>query len=443
MSIVTFLKTGLILVFAFVFVSLPGWAGSVTELVAGPAIFVSKTTGSNKNPGTRSKPMKNLDKAIKKASPGAVILVAEGTYSGTFDIGYFESDKALKLYGGFTTDFSKRDPVHYPTLLQPDNASGAKSRKPILKFTKAIDGTVIDGFIFDMGRRNSYDPAKGKPSGVETGMLLLPPQKASGEKPTVTESCLAIPSAAQGGDITIANSAFLNCAKFGIQAGLRSGKMRILNNVFVADRMAAIEVYGTCRQTGGPGSTTKCGDTEIAFNTVLFSWSRTKDFLDMGYGIRIMTKMGYDIHDNIISASITAGIDDSRYNPDEWIRLDNNIFFANRKGDLHYSPQSNTILDLEVSQFDDLDFADVSGNQNLLPRNLPVDTAYLEGFLAARYSEKTDLDRNSPANQWRSVLGLNLQGKLSSSVSMFANRYPLGEALKLFGAIKGKGAQCF
>ncbi len=416
-------------------------AGTPNELVADAALFVSKTTGSNKNPGTRTEPLKNLDKAIKKASAGDTILVAEGVYAGTFDIGYFESDKPLKLYGGFTTDFSKRDPVAHPTLLQPDNASGGKSRKPIFRFTKAIDGAVIDGFVFDMGRRNSYDPVKGKPEGVETGMLLLPPKKAPGDNPTVTESCLSIPSAAQGGDILIAHNAFLNCAKFGIQAGLRSGTMRIRDNVFVADRMAAIEVYGTCRATGGPKASTRCGTAEISRNTILFTWSRLKDFLDMGYGIRIMTKLGYDIDDNIIGGNIMAGIDHSRFNPDEWITMDGNVFFVNRKADLEYSPASNTTLDLRADQFDDLEFKSVSGNVDALQKNLPVDTAYLEGFLSARYSEKTDLDRDSPANQWRSILGMNLQGTISSSVSMFANRYPVEKALELFGAVPGKGAR--
>ncbi len=418
-------------------------ADPILEPQSGTVIFVSKTTGSNKNPGTRAEPLKNLDKAIKKAAEGDTIAVAEGVYSGTFDIGYFESDKVLKLYGGFSADFSKRDPVTQPTLLQPDNASGAKSRKPIFRFTKVIDGAVVDGFVFDMGQRNSYDPAKGKPDGVETGMLLLPPKKASGEKPTVTENCLSIPSAAQGGNITIANNAFLNCAKFGIQAGLRSGTMKILNNVFVANRMAAIEVYGTCPSKGGPKSHTRCGTAEIADNTILFSWSRTKDFLDMGYGTRVMTKLGYDIHGNIIGGSIMAGIDHSRFNPDEWITLDDNVFFVNRKADLEYSPASNTTLDLGAEQFEDLEFSSVSGNVNAIQKGIPVNTSYLEGFLSARYSEETDLDRDSPANQWRSILGMNLQGTMTSSVSMFGNRYPVNEALKLFGAVPGKGAQAF
>jgi hypothetical protein len=38
-------------------------------------------------------------------------------------------------------------------------------------------------------------------------------------------------------------------------------------------------------------------------------------------------------------------------------------------------------------------------------------------------------------------MGLPKQGKLNSQVSMFANRYPLPDALKLFGAAAQVGAQ--
>jgi len=419
-------------------------AGELDTLLApatGSAIFVSKATGSNSNPGTREAPLKNLDKAIARATAGDTLLVAEGVYNGTFDIGYLESDKPLRLYGGFAADFSSRDPVAHPTLIQPDNASGAKSRKALLTFTRAVDGTVVDGFVFDMGLRNSYHASEGKPDGVETGRLLLPPEKSGSDNATVTEACLAIPSAAQGGDVLIQNNAFVNCAKFAIQAGLRSGSLRIQDNVFVANRMAAVEVYGTCASTGGPKSSVRCGEAEIARNTILFSWSRTKDLLDMGYGVRVMTKLGYDLHHNLIGGNVMAGVDHSRFNPDEWLKLDHNTFFVNKKADLEYSPASNTTLDLRADQFGDLELASVTGNRSEITKGLPVDPAYLEGFLSARYREQTDLDRGSPANQWRSILGLPLQGTMTSSVSMYGNRYPWRKALELFGAVEGVGAQ--
>lgn len=402
--------------------------------------YVSKTTGKNSNPGTKAQPFKNIDKAVKIAADGDTINVAQGVYSGTFDIGFIDCKKAVKLIGSFAADFSSRDIKKYPTLFQPNNKSAAKSRKALLRFSGNVDGVVVDGFVFDMGERNAYHSQKGKPDGLETGMLLLPPQKMSGQSATVTEACLSIPSSAKGGHITIRNNVFINSAKFGIQAGLRQGSLLITGNVFVSNRMAAIEVYGTCRSTGGPKSLSMCAEVEISYNTILFSWSRTKELLDMGYGIRIMTKLKYDIHHNIIAGNVLAGVDHSRFNKNQWIKLDNNIFFANKMADLEYSPESNTKLNLRVEQFGDLEFASCTGNSTSIPKELPFDKAYLEGFLNARYSEKADFNPDSPANQLRQMLGLNKQGKLNSTVTMYANRYSWKKALELYGAVHGCGA---
>jgi hypothetical protein len=70
-----------------------------------------------------------------------------------------------------------------------------------------------------------------------------------------------------------------------------------------------------------------------------------------------------------------------------------------------------------------------------------INEAYLNGFLAASYKETTDYDPNSPANQFREAMGLNKQGTMQSSATMYANRYPWQEALKFFGAMQGYGAQ--
>jgi len=406
-------------------------------------LYVSKSNGNNSNPGTKEQPLKNIDKAVKVAQPGDTINVAGGVYSGTFDIGYIDCNKAVKLIGSFSPDFSARDIKKYPTVFQPDNKSGARSRKALLRFSGDVDGIVVDGFVFDMGMRNAYHDKDGKPAGLETGMLLLPPKKLTGQAATVTEACLTIPSSAKGGDVLIQNNVFVNSAKFGIQAGLRDGTFKILNNVFIADRMAALEIYGTCRSTGGPKTLSLCGEVEIAYNTILFSWSRTKELLDMGYGIRIMTKLKYNIHHNIIGGNVLAGVDHSRFNKNEWVKLDHNIFFANKMADLEYSPESNTKLNLRVEQFGDLEFASCTGNKDMIPKTLVIDKAYLEGFLNSRYTEQADFNPDSPANQFREIMGLNKQGKLTSRVTMYGNRYPWKASLDLFGSVNTYGTQSF
>jgi len=57
-----------------------------------------------------------------------------------------------------------------------------------------------------------------------------------------------------------------------------------------------------------------------------------------------------------------------------------------------------------------------------------------------KYSESTKLDEGK-CNALRSVLGLPQQGTITTTCDMYANRYPMEDALKLFGAMKNIGAQ--
>lgn len=417
---------------------------TISELALVPGnqiLYVSISKGSNKNDGGKSSPLKNIDKAIKIADPGAEIRIAGGVYFGTMKVGFIECPKPVRLFGSFDEGFVKQDIVAHPTLIQPDNASAKTSRKALLRFTKDVAGTILDNIVFDSGNRNAYSSKDGVVAGVEEGRLLQPTERPATGNSTVGKPLVQFASATTGGDVTVQNCVFINGASFGLQAGHRSGKFTVKNNVFVANKMAAIEIFGTCASTGGPKTLALCGEVEIANNTILFTWSRVKDFLDMGYGVRIMTKCDYNIHHNIIGASILAAIDHTRFNKDEWVRVDHNIFFVNKDKDLHYSPASNTRLRLDVGDFGDLEIASVNGNRNDIPTGLKVNKAYLEGYLSARYSEQVDYDPNSPANQWRGAMGMNKQGKIASKVSMFANKYPWKDALKLFGNVNGFGAQ--
>jgi Protein of unknown function (DUF1565) len=400
--------------------------------------------GRNSNDASKEKPLKNIDRAVKKSKSGDTIKVAEGTYMGTFKIGYVEFKHPVKIYGGFSSDFSKRDPQKYQTLFQPNNASGKRSRKAFFQWKsgKKTGGTVIDGFIFDMGERNNYHAKKGKPKNLPTGMLILPPGKGAKSVPTVTQAIISFRSGskADGGVIKIENNVFVNGANFAIQAAINKGTILVRNNVFINNRMASVEIFGACRKAG-PKKFNKCGKAEVSNNTILFTWTRRKDLLDMGYGIRIMGGMEYNIHHNIIGTAAMTGIENCRFNENKWIKMDKNVFFGNKKGDLQFCPKSNTKLMLKTGDFDDLEFASVKGNKTKIPKTLPINKKYLTSFLVARYKEKTDYNPKSSANKMRALYGLNKQGTIKSKISMFANRYPWKESVKFFGAVSGVGAQ--
>ncbi|MDX9746701.1 MAG: right-handed parallel beta-helix repeat-containing protein, partial [Syntrophales bacterium] len=331
--------------------------GPISPTASSQVLYVSITKGSNKNEGSQTSPVKEIDKAVQMAEPGAQIKIAGGMYRGTFNIGFIESNKPLRLYGSYDENFTRQDIATHPTVFQPDNEVGGKNRKALLRFTKDIAGTVIDGIVWDMGERNAYSLKEGFVKEIEGGRLLLPTESSPTGNPTADEACIQFMTGNTGGDVTIQNCVFVNGANFAIQAGHRSGKFTVRNNVFVANRMAAVEVFGTCAGSNQNRNMTLCGEVEVAYNTILFTWSRLKDFQDMGYGVRIMTKCGYDIHHNIIGGAVLAAIDHSRFTKNEWIKIVNNIFFVNKRADLYYTPASNTHLNIRVAQFDDLDIA--------------------------------------------------------------------------------------
>jgi uncharacterized protein DUF1565 len=399
----------------------------------GKVIYVIGKGGKNKNPGTKEKPMKNIDKAMAKAESGDTIVVAEGTFKGTFGVGFWEITKSVNLYGGFNRDFSARNPAKHLTVLQPGQDRFSKAPKKHMFFTKnnfePKHPIVVDGFVFEQGQMNPYESSQGKPEGVETGMMKV---GAGSRNPNAT--CVTL----FGADLTVSNNVFVNCTNNAIRlklGGTRGialngkGRALVANNVIVASRMSAVEVYGT---------EDNAGTADIHHNTILFTWSRVKDLATLGYGVEILTKVNFNIHDNVIGLNIGPGVNNQRFNPH--IKMDNNIFFGNKKKDFWFNPASNTNIRINAEEFEDLELDSVEGNVNKFVK-LPLDKAYTAGVIAASYSEKTDFNPDSQANKLRGALGLNKRGKIKSKVSMFANRYPWKEALKLWGAVKGKGAQ--
>lgn len=410
---------------------------------------VAKDRGDNQNPGTMAAPFKNLETALKIAKSGDRILVAQGNYYGLRDKGYLEAPQPIELIGGYSSDFSVRDVFKFPTLVAPGNESAASGRKPLLSILNVPAGKhfILDGFIFDRGDQNAYSPKDGFIEGIG-GRILSETEKPSTGNSTVHEPLVCFTNKVNAkieGDITIRNCAFLN-GHFGIQGGFKKGTVRILNNIFLANKMAAIEIFGTGGKKGPKGPLEKEGHVEIANNTILFTWSRLKDFADMGYGVRIMTMLSYDIHHNLIGCNILTGIDHTRGNLNEWVKIDDNVIFLNKQAPLLYVEPGTSAAGMmeRVKIADvgpDLGLASCRNNSETLATPLPLDTTYLAGYLSARYSEKEDYDPDSPANALRAMFGMPKQGNLTTQVSMYGNRYPRSEIHQLFGAIAGTGAQ--
>lgn len=419
------------------------FAAFLTLSLTAAEIYVSKGTGKNGNARTKTEPLKNLQKALDKARAGDKIYVAEGNYCGMRDVGFLEMKEPVEIYGGYSKDFSTRNVLKYrSTVIPPNAATPTSSSKPLLGIL--LDGkkgtAIIDGIIFDKGESNAYHPRDGKPKGVDTGYLTLPPQE--GDKPNKTSSNQILYGIV-GDKLVVQNCVFNNSAWYAIQLGIApGGAVKVLNNVFTSSALAATEIYGRGR---GNDST-----LEVAYNTILFNWTRTKSYEDMGYGVRCMTKCNTNIHHNIIGCSYLGGIDRTRIDSSATaekmreIKVDHNRFFLNKQGDMTLPSGGGKFERVKAADFEDLDLASATDNeelQNVQGLKNAINKAYLEGFISLAFSEKTDYDLDSSVNQFRSAMGMNTVGKISTKVSMFANRYPLEDSIKLFGAVSGFGAQ--
>ena len=169
---------------------------SVTTAYAADFYVCAETGGAGRTAdGSKETPWKDLQAALDKAGEGDTIHIAEGNYLGTSDRGFFEMLKPVNLIGGYARGFASRDVLKNITMIQPaaaNNKAGASNAlltlgKNAVNFN--IPGEmVIDGIIFDRGLSNAYSSVKGKPEGVETGMLIRPPGKGENgtEKDVVT-----------------------------------------------------------------------------------------------------------------------------------------------------------------------------------------------------------------------------------------------------------------
>lgn len=413
-------------------------------------IYVSLSTGKNKNEGTKEAPLKNLWKALENSQVGDTIHVAEGNYPGKMKCGWFKMERPVSIIAGYSADFSERNPLKYKTMIQPLNENNDKKGMAAgllhLEFDKTMNAPkgfsmVIDGIIFDDGFASSYHAEKGKPEGFDTGMWLEGPAKNLADKfPSANRYSISSAIASRGeGDITIQNCTFVNGSNFGMNLNWYKGTVKVLNNVFCNNRMIGANV--AC--SSGNSSI----DWEFAYNTVLFTWSRLNDLADMGFGVRTNTRVNANIHDNIIGLNVLTGFDNTKGDAKtKTTSIDNNVFFLNRESDIQMTI-SPSIAKVRVDDFEDLEGTDgiesIEDNEDLSdPKAFEgrINAQYLNAFLSMKYSEATKLDEGK-CNALRSVLGLPLQGTITTKCDMYANRYPMEDALKLFGAMEGKGAQ--
>lgn len=432
---------------------------------SGKTYYVNAATGSNRNDGlTKETAIKDLQKAINIADEGSTICVAEGNYLGTLDQGFIEVKKYISLVGGYSPDFSERNPIKYKTWIRPDSrhlaTSGAHASMDVYVTGKRNGVVLIDGFSFDKGQYNRYlladpsNPVTATPEGCETGRILSVDE--SPKEPTTDGNCLSVQLLRGNveGQVTIRNCTFINANHYAISMGCKGGHFNIYNNVFVANRMHACEVNGMLADQ-------KQCSMEFHHNTVLFTWCRTK-VMD-GSGVAFSYRLGIDtkVYNNILGCNNFAALErisiDS--NPaNEAARVTSavdNLFFMNFTQEPYYTGNADLKLPsgggqwlfVDASRFEDVEqLNEYKGNKEMPVEYIEkftsaIDPAYLKGYLSLNITQSQQYDRNSGANQLNRLFGQNQQGTEIVRVSMYGNRYPYLKAFDLFGVIEGYGAQ--
>ena len=446
-------------------------ARAASQVIEGRTLYVSVSTGSARSDGlTPEKPLKDLQKAIDLAEENDKILVAEGNYLGNMDRGYVECGqfgssaqspgKFISIYGGYSTDFSERDVIKHVTKLQPVEQTfiaplfNFNARRPY-GYKGPVGTVVIDGLVFDFGENNIYCVANpdleltGTPnSGVLTGRFIEPDAAPNCPKVGYNSGNEYALHMDVEGNVRVSNCIFVNCRDFGIEALMGKGHMEISNNIFVACRYAACQVSGTTRDEDIDKVS-----LEFHHNTVLFTWTRTKAFEDMGQGFRFMNGIRtIDVHNNIFGCNSNCGVERCRYEANKAMEaakisnLYDNYFFANKR-DLEIAAPGKSSISVPASRIEEAEQIGPRYEGNLdLPASETafieaIDKPYLEGYMNLTIMQSQSYNANSAANQVNRMFGMNQQGSEIVRPTMYCNKYPWEKAKDLFGKVNNYGAQ--
>lgn len=424
-------------------------AAPKVSLTGGKSFYVNSETGSARGEGTKASPLRDIQKAIDNASDGDVICISEGNYLGNLDRGWIEiKGKYVSLQGGWNNDFTERNPMKHITRIQPTVAQRGTIGQGLLMIEATSNKSasiVIDGIFFDLGLLHEYakanptDPRFGCPEGCETGRIM-----PVGNPPNKT---IRLIGGKVAGKLIIRNCMFLNASFYGIIMTNMGGDWEIYNNVFVSNLYASCEINGGLNQATGAHQST----VDFHHNTVLFSWTTTKEMESMGYGYRFRNGADHKVHDNIFGCNNFGALDgawDDSNLPAAQRKICSaydNIFFMN-KGDLVIAGTSGgSWLYVPAKRFDEAEMLTEYKNNRELAGDSGfkdvIDQPYLQGYASLKVMSTESYDASSAANLYREAHGLNKQGEMTTRVSMYGNRYNFDKAVLFFGAEKGCGAQ--
>lgn len=386
--------------------------------------YVSIARGKGKK-GTIEKPAKEIGNINEKLEPGDRIFVAEGTYLGRGDSGATKIEVPVELYGGFSDDFTKRDPwgahktiitglnktdnYEHGYLISVDLSKwrDAKSFPGPNRYAEPKHVIVVDGFIFDNGPRNRYKTD-------EKLAIVRMANPKTGENPTPSYGGVSVVPW-WGGSAIVRNNVVINTAPSEAVIALWGNKGSLMlaeNNLVVNNTGNGIQALTSWHGEDKPPRFV------IRNNTSLFNQKFGAFETYGGSGFKAESDCFVKAVANVFGFNDNFGFDNMKRS--KKVFFNNNNVFANLQADYIEFDTKMSIADLE-DEADNLEEAEDNVSTAVNP---PVSDEWKK-----KYQARTIIDRNAAevdvkvgatgANALRSMLGLNLQGsdlKIDSEV---------------------------
>ncbi len=366
-------------------------------------------TGSGKE-ATKEHPSKDLAVILMQLQDGDVVHIAGGTYTSKLGRGSDVINKSVSILGGYSPDFSTRDPWgKYKTVFTGTNDYDKGLTTARLRINgNANAPVVIDGIIIDNGPRNRYKTDKHY-------LILRKANPSKGENPTPETPGIKVLMSGEGTSVTIQNCVVINTAPtqgaIDVQIG-KNSRALIKNNLIVNNTGE-----GIMAKTNWQGSTPENYATYIIENnTILFNWKHDAIASYGGNSLMMDTRVNLTAKNNIFGFGDFGGVNNIK--KCQQLVLINNNFFGHKKYDF-FDTAPMSVADMG-------DYAEyvkkAQGNVSE-PVTLPLNKDWAALYASRKEISRAEVDAassvsNSAENQVRSILGLNLQG---SSVSLDAD----------------------
>jgi hypothetical protein len=400
--------------------------------------FVHDESGSGRV-ATLERPARDLGNIISNLEPGDVVCIAGGTYTGRGDRGVDTIEYPVSVIGGFSPDFTKRDPwgLHQTVFTGLHNSSNFETQTRLTIDTsnfatrlKEARGEptehtiIVDGIIFDNGPRNYYS---------DSTESLIVRQGTPSHTPTPESGALTIRTGVNS-TVIVQNNIAINFAPtegvFSFFGG-KSAEFTIRNNVAANNTGSGFRLG-----TGFTGS--EIPHYNFENNISVFNQKHTPFGSFGGSGIMLESSTRVEISNSIFSYNDNFGIDNSKRSNN--LVLYNNVIASNAIADY---------LEFDIKMgFDDIEdeaelIYDAMDNVN---HSISFN---INAQWGAYYSSRNVIDRNAAEtevqviNSWynnvRAMFGWNtLAEDLRVDSPVWLPRFSLDDAFNIADLYDGK-----